>query len=170
MVRVSLSLVALTAGLAHGEPTVDLEALDVDVEALACHGPPEHQPISYAVACSQAEGALSSGDHLLLHQSVEIMRHHDPQGARSCTARYDEVLAGIDLRERGDYRAGLAAMKAGELGRARACFRLAVARDPFNQVAARRLGEVEAAMQRPAAEAAAPGQAPPGDPAPSAEE
>lgn len=166
MIRLSALLLALGASPVHGEPAVDLAVLDVDVEAeqLACHGPPREPRLGYEAACAQAEAARLSGDSMSLIQAVEDMRMHDPGESRTCTTRYDDAIAGIHRRNREDYRAGLAAMKAGELERARACFRVSLSKDPYNQVCARRLGEVEAALARQAAEAEETTQAPEADP------
>jgi len=157
-------MLALLASPVHADPAVDLAELDVDVEAeqFACHGPPEQPRLAYDAACAQAEAARHSGDSMLLVQSVVAMKLHDPDASRACTTRYDDVIAGIDGRNREDYRAGLAAMKAGELERARACFRVSLSKDPYNQVAARRLREVEAAMERQAAEPSEPEAEPEG--------
>jgi TolA-binding protein len=150
------------------EPAVDIAALaiDVDDERLACHGPLGEPEISHAQACTSAQRASEQGDIIRLVWMVEIMQRHDPSSAEACTSRFDGKIAQNPPRRREDYRAGLAAMKAGELQRARACFRLSLARDPYNQVAARRLGEVEAAMERRAAESEEPPAAPEA-PAPS---
>ncbi len=160
--RALVACAALTALAAHAQQAPEA---DPAADRLTCHGEPREPSISHADACTQAEQARMLGDHLALYRAVEIMRQHDPGRAQPCTSRHDDVLAGVDVRERGDYRAGLAAMKAGALERARACFRLAVAEDPYNQVAARRLGEVEAAIARQVVEAevAAP-EADPGPP------
>jgi hypothetical protein len=162
MVRAPLLLLALGLRSAAADPAVDLAEPSVDVEAetIACHGPPDEREPSYDEACVEAERAHAVGDGLSLYLAAKRMRGLDPQRARSCTSRFDDALAGIDVRDRGDYRVGVTAMKAGDLPRARACFRLALARDPSHQVAARRLGEVEVALARAAAEAERPAPPP----------
>ena len=165
MVRVPLMLVAFVASVALGESAehaVDVEALAVDVEEeeLACHGPAQEPTHTHAEACARAQQASELGDPMGLYWMVEIMREHDPSEAKPCTTRFDVAMASIHPRQREDYRAGLVAMKAGELDRARSCFRLALAKDPNNQVAARRLGEVEAAMKPPEAESTEPAAQP----------
>jgi hypothetical protein len=168
MVRVSLLLAVLTADLARADPAVDLTELNVDVEVerLACHGPPEEPALTHAEACTRAQQAHEAGDISGLCTLVEIMQHHDPGRAQACTARFDEEIEANPPHRREDYRAGLAAMKAGLYARARACFRLTLAEDPYHQVAARRLGEVEAAIERQAAEDGDPVPAPEEEPGP----
>lgn len=147
MSPVLFTLLMLSAWPAQADPAVDLAALDVEAERLACHGQPQEPEASHAEACAQAQAASEAGDILGLAGAVEIMRRRDPSGAQACTTRFDDQLAQNPPRQREDYRAGLSAMKAGELERARACFRLGLAEDPYNQLAARRLEEVEAALE-----------------------
>ncbi len=113
----------------------------------SCRGSDPPASSARGSAKSDAQAASEAGDILGLAGAVEIMRRRDPSGAQACTTRFDDQLAQNPPRQREDYRAGLSAMKAGELERARARFRLGLAEDPYNQLAARRLEEVEAALE-----------------------
>lgn len=141
-------VVSATAANGRQAPAIDIEAAQ-----LACHGETPPPTITHAVACAQAEQAHVVGDDLALYGMVEIMRRQDPDRALPCTRRFEPQMESIHGPVRIDYRAGLTAMKAGELERARACLQLAVAKEPDNQLAARRLGEVQAALDEQAAEA-----------------
>jgi len=111
----------------------------------------EHQA-SIGDLFSAAQNDRNRGDAMAAIQGYERVLAADPDKQTELYWKAEEeirqIKAELSARGREAYRAGLGAMKSGDYLTARAQFRETLRLDPFNQVAQRRLDEVQAKLDQ----------------------
>ena len=113
----------------------------------------EHQA-SIEDLFAAAQSDRSRGDDMAAITGFERVLGADPEKQTELYWKAEEqirqIKAELSARGRQAYRAGLSAMKSGDYITARAQFRETLRLDPFNQVAQRRLDEVQAKLDQQA--------------------
>jgi tetratricopeptide (TPR) repeat protein len=101
---------------------------------------------------STAQNDRNRGDAMAAIQGYERVLAADPDKQTELYWKAEEeirqIKAELSARGRETYRSGLAAMKSGDYLSARSQFRETLRLDPFNQVAQRRLDEVQAKLDQ----------------------
>ncbi len=113
----------------------------------------EHQA-SIEDLFASAQSDRSRGDDMAAISGFERVLAADPDKQTQLYWKAEEqiqqIKAELSARGRQAYRAGLSAMKSGDYLTARSQFRETLRLDPFNQVAQRRLNEVQAKLDQQA--------------------